>query len=249
MTSVDQQPPASTPPKSFPSSPVQPPAASGARTVILTVIVTVGGLLALVSGALVVLADWLVGWHLTRPWLQVSATFGGVLLLLGAALVPTLPRARRLLMSVGGLLFLLAVADSLNGTQDFLPLVTMLLLTWAFSYADTTAQLLQAKRPATLRRQVAVGLGILATTAYLGTATYYFSINLTSAPVIIDHHPLFAFGIVMLMVLGWVGDIPPYGGPLTGAIRICATCGLRNIKERQTCKRCGTRLGLIEHVP
>ena len=109
MTSADQQPPASRPPKSFPSIPVQPPNASESRAVIRTSIATVGGLVALLSGAFALLTDWLVGWHLTRPWLQVSATFGGVLLLLGAALIPTLARTRRLVMSVGGLLLLLAV--------------------------------------------------------------------------------------------------------------------------------------------
>jgi hypothetical protein len=248
MASADQQPPASTPPKSLPPIPVQPPAASGSRAAILATIATVGSLLVLVSGALVVLADWLAGWHLTRPWLQVSAICTGVLLLLGAALVPTLARARRLVMSVGGVLLLLAAADSLDGKQDFLPLVTVLLLIWALCYADTIAQLLQADRPAAPRRRMAAGLGILATTAYLGTATYYFIVNLTSAPVTVDHHPLFAFGAVILMVLGWVGELPPYGGPLTGAVRICAACGLRNIVERQTCKRCGARLGPVEYV-
>ena len=226
----------------------QPPAASGSRAAIFTAIATVGSLLVLASGALVVLADWLVGWHLTRPWLQVIATCTGVLLLLGAALVPTLARARRLVMSVGGIMLLLAAADSLEGKQDFLPLVTVLLLVWALCYADTSAQLLQAGRPAAPRRRVAAGLGILATTAYLGTATYYFIVNLTSAPVTIDNHPLFAFGLAILVVLGWVGELPPYGGPLTGAVRVCAACGLRNIKERQTCKRCGARLGPVGHV-
>src|SRR6266516_242672 len=160
MTSADNHPPASTPPESAHSIPVQPPAASGSLALVLTAIAGVGSLLVLVSGALALLTDWLVGWHLTRPWLQVSATFGGVLLLVGAAILPTLARARRLVMSVGGLLLLLAVADSVDGKQDFLPLITVLLTTWALSYADTTAQLLQTGRPTTPRRWFALSLGI-----------------------------------------------------------------------------------------
>ena len=243
-----QQPPASTPPEPSSSNPVQPPAASGSRKVILTTVVSVWGIFLLASGAFVLLADWLAGWQLTRPWLQVSATVSGILLLVGVAMLPTLLGVRRLLMAVGGLLLLLAVADSLDGQQDFLPQVTIFLTAWAFSYAETTTQLLQMDRPRSTRRWLAVCLGILATAAYLATAGYYFVVNLTTAPVVVDHHPLYGFGIVISLLLGVVGEIHPYGGPLTGKVRICAACGLRNIPERQICKRCRAELGPVEYI-
>src|SRR5262245_45317523 len=109
MTPAGQHRPASTPPEPASFSPAQPPAASGLRTVILTLIAAAWGILVLASGVFVLLADWLAGWQLTRPWLQVTATVSGILLLVGVTILPTLPRARRLLMAVGGLLLLLAV--------------------------------------------------------------------------------------------------------------------------------------------
>jgi hypothetical protein len=35
------------------------------------------------------------------------------------------------------------------------------------------------------------------------------------------------------------------GSALEGPVKVCASCGLRNIPERQRCKRCGAGLGEI----
>jgi hypothetical protein len=230
-----------------PNTPV--PAAPPPKAVpLFTTIATVGAVIILAAGAFVLLGDWLAGWHLTRPWLQLSAAFVGVMLLITVVRVPTMTRPRRLVVCAGGMLLILAVLDSLDGQQDVLPLIVVLLSIWALGYADTTAQLVATGRPTTRRRWFAVTIGILSTLVYLGAASYYGTVNLIIAPVNIDHHPLFAFGIVIATFLRWVGELEPYGGPLTGAIRICPSCGLRNIRERTTCKRCGTRLGSVEHV-
>jgi hypothetical protein len=93
-----------------------------------------------------------------------------------------------------------------------------------------------------------VCLGIVATGVYLSSAAYYFIVNLTIAPADVDHHILFGFGIVIALLLGLIGEIPPYGGPLSGPVRVCAVCVLPNIAERRTCKRCRARLGSVERV-
>jgi hypothetical protein len=169
-------------------------------------------------------------------------------LVVAAALVPTIARPRRIIMCGGALVLLLAVLDSLDGRQDILPSIVILLTVWALIYADTTIELLQAGRPTTLRRWLAISLGIVSTIGYLGAAGYYLIVNATVVLVDSDHHPLFGVAIVLSTLLRWLGEIPPYGGPLTGSVRICAACGLRNIPERQTCKRCQTPLGPVEHV-
>jgi hypothetical protein len=244
MSASDQHPPASTPPEPAESIPARPPTASRS---LLAIIAGSGILIVLVTGAVVGLGNWLAGWHLTRPWLQLSATFVGMLLLAGV-FVPTIARPRRIILGVGSLLLLCAVGDSLDRRQDILPLLVVLLTAWALMYADTTAQLFQSGRPTTARRWLAAGLGVVSTAVYLSVASYYFVINATTTPVSIENHLLYAFGAVILILLNWVGEIGPYSHSLTGPVRICASCGLRNIVERQTCKRCGTRLGSIEHV-
>jgi hypothetical protein len=35
------------------------------------------------------------------------------------------------------------------------------------------------------------------------------------------------------------------GSTLEGPVKLCASCGLRNILERRRCKRCGAELGEI----
>src|SRR5262245_19689341 len=94
MSASDQHPPASTPPESAELIPAQAPTASRP---LLATIAGGGTLIVLVTGAVVGLGDWLAGWQLTRPWLQLSATFVGMLLLAGV-FVPTIARPRRIIM-------------------------------------------------------------------------------------------------------------------------------------------------------
>lgn len=207
-----------------------------------------GALILLSLGAIILFLDWQAGSQFTRPWLQVGFAILGALAIGGAIFLPKISRLRRVMISVGGLLIVLTVLDSLDGQQDILTDTVLLLALWALAFAYTSAQLLQLGTPMTARRKVAIGVGILATLTYLGSACYYVVVNLTVAPLNVDHHPLFGFALPLNVLLQWIGELGPKGGPLTGAVRICPACGLRNIRERQTCNRCAAQLGPVEHV-
>jgi hypothetical protein len=112
MASPDQHTYTATPPPSVDPAPGAPPSRQH-----LTTIVNVGGMIVLSTGVISLFGDWLAGWHLTRPWLQMSASFAGALLLSAVALIPKLSRSRRILFGVGGLLLIFTVIDSLDGRQ------------------------------------------------------------------------------------------------------------------------------------
>jgi hypothetical protein len=248
MTSPDQPPSSSRLPDAAPD-PVSP-ATPQISPFLQRFRAIVGGGILIILGltALLLLGDWLAGWQLSRPWLQVSFAIVGVVVLISAVSVPAQTRPRRVILSAGGLLLILAVLDSLDGQQDILTLFVVLLLAWALLFADTTAQLLQSGLATTTRRSLAISLGIVGTCAYVGAACYYGIVNLTLAPLNPDHSLLFAFALLMNVLMRRLGGLGPYGGPLTGAVRLCPECGLRNIRERQSCKRCGARLGPVVQV-
>ena len=207
----------------------------------------IGALILLSIGAIILFVDWRAGSHFTRPWLQVSFAIVGILLVGSAVFIPKLSRPQRVLLAADGALIIFAVLDSLDGQQNILTSTVVLLLVWASVFADASLRLLQ---PATMswRRRVVTAIALLATLAYLGSACYYVYMNLTVAPQDFDHHPLYGFALLLNMLIRWVGGLFPTPTPLTGTIRICPACGLRNIPERRTCNRCGAHLGPIEHV-
>jgi len=207
----------------------------------------IGALLLLSLGAIILFIDWRAGSHFTRPWLQVSFAIVGVLLIGSAVFVPKLNRPQRVLLSADGALIIFAILDSLDGQQDILTSTVVLLLVWASIFADASLRLLQ---PATIswRRRVVTAIALLATLAYVGSACYYVYMNLTVAPQDFDHHPLYGLALLLNLLIRWIGGLLPTPDPLTGTIRICSACGLRNIPERKTCNRCGASLGPIEHV-
>jgi hypothetical protein len=207
----------------------------------------IGALILLSLGAIILFVDWRAGSHFTRPWLQVSFAIVGVLLIGSAAFLPKLSRPQRILLGADGVLIIFAVLDSLDGQQDILTSTVVLLLVWASVFAEASLRLLQPA-PMSWRRRVVTGIALLATLAYLGSACYYVFLNLTVAPQDFDHHPLYGLALLLNLLIRWIGGLFPTPPPLTGTIRICPACGLRNIPERRTCNRCGASLGPIEHV-
>jgi hypothetical protein len=207
----------------------------------------IGTLILLSLGAIFLFVDWRAGSHYTRPWLQVCFAIVGVLVIGRAVFVPKLSRARRVILGADGSFIILAVLDSLDGQQDILTSIVVILFLWASVFADASLQLLQPAAT-TLRRRVATSIALLATLTYLASACYYAFINLTVAPQSVDRDALFGVALLLNLLIRWIGELTPKPAPLTGTIRVCPACGLRNIPERQTCNRCGARLGSIEHV-
>ncbi|KAB8145711.1 hypothetical protein F8S13_01090 [Chloroflexia bacterium SDU3-3] len=169
-----------------------------------------GGLLLLVSGALAVLAEWLTGWPIIRPWLQISAACAGVVALLSAVYRPQLGMVRRCLRVFGGLMLLGWVLDSLDGRLDLLPIVLIFLLIWAIDYADKLPQLLQDQQLDSLRRWAAIGLAAGALLVYLGAAAQYFVSYLGERSTDIWQHPLFPIAPLISIAISWLGKRPPY---------------------------------------
>lgn len=209
--------------------------------------VKIGALILLSLGVIILFVDWRDGSEFTHPWLQFSFATVGVALIGGAVFVLKLGRPQRALLGADGALIIFAVLDSLDGQQDILMTTVVLLLVWASVFAEASLRLLQ---PATMswRRRVVTPIALLATLGYVGGACYYVYMNLTVAPQGFDHHPLYGLALLLNPLIRWIGGLLPPPEPLTGTVRICPACGLRNIPERKTCNRCGARLGSIEHV-
>jgi len=188
--------------------------------------------------------DWFAGWQLARPWLQINTAFAGAVFPTAAVVAPIVSRLQRIMLGAGGLLLILAVLDSLDSHQDVLPLIVVALSGWGLIFAWSTIQRLQGGPPATRTHWVALVVGLVAIGVYLGAALWYEIIHLTVAPVLLDRHPLLALGLLIEFLLRWLG----MDNALTGAVRSCPACGLRNIPARTTCKRCRARLGPVEHV-
>jgi hypothetical protein len=207
----------------------------------------IGALILLSLGAIILFVDWRAGSQVTRPWLQVSFAIVGVLLIGSVVFMPKLSHPQRVLLGADGVLIIFAVLDSLDGQQNILTSTVVLLLVWASIFAEASLRLLQ---PAMMnwRRRVVTGIALLATLAYLGSACYYVFLNLTVAPQDFDHHPLYGLALLLNLLIRWIGGLLPSPDPLTGTVRICLACGLRNIPERRTCNRCGASLGPVEHI-
>lgn len=175
-----------------------------------TITTVVGVLLLLVSGALAVLAEWLTGWPVIRPWLQISASGAGVVVLLSAVYRTQLGLVRRGLRVFGGLMLLGWVLDSLDGRLDRLPIVMVFLLIWMINYADKLAQLLHDHQPATPKRWAAIGLAAVASLVYLGAAAQYVVIYLGDSSINVWQHPLFPVAPLISMAIAWLGKLAPY---------------------------------------
>lgn len=219
------------PPGSAPAAPSRL-----AHPIIRRITLACGGVLG--SGLLLLLAAWLAAPHLIRLGLQLSALALAGLLCLVAVVRTLIPWPRRLIVLLGSTLLFLAVLDSVDGFQDWLPTVVILLCIWALEYAYTTLYLLDPHRSRTVQRWLAIGLGSSASCVYVGMACYYGYLHRAIAPVNIDRHPLFGAGILLAILIKWMGEIRPYQRALTGQVRVCPTCGLRNIPERTQCKHC-----------
>jgi hypothetical protein len=158
----------------------------------------------------------------------------------------SLPRFNHLLLVGGGLLLLVAVVDSGDGQQNLLPIVSIHLSFWAGLYASITAQIM--RRSKTYRHWLAIGLGGSTMAVYLGSACYYVLINQWAGVMDISHHPLYMLGIIIASLLRWAGGIEDSSKPPSNT-RTCSQCGLPNIQERRTCKRCGSRIDLLQQSP
>lgn len=201
-----------------------------------------------VAGILALLVDWFTTTQLVRLWLQCTASILGVVLLVVAVVLRSQPWLRRLILVGGGLVLLLAVLDSLNGRQDWLPRGVVLLSVWALLFADRCLRLLEAAQPRSRRRWLAIGLAALATMVYGGVAGYYIFVHRTIAPVELRQHFLFGAGLMIATLVSWLGGLDRSPQRLTGKVEVCPACGLRNIAERTVCKRCRAPLGATNEV-
>ena len=197
--------------------------------------------------AILLFIDWETGTQLSRPWLQVGFACFGLLIVSGALFLPNLSRARRCVIAIAGVLTLLAVLDSLDGQQDIFTNTVVILLLWATIFGDVSLQLLQSTA-FTTRRKIAATIAVSSTLLYMGSACYYVFLNRTIGPQNADHNDLYGIALSLNILIRWIGDLAPYSSTLTGTVRVCQTCGLRNIPERQTCKRCGSHLGEKEYI-
>jgi hypothetical protein len=214
----------------------------------LVFIGVLGGIFLLVTGVIVLLLDWFSNYHLTQTWQQASGAFSGTLLLAAAFLVASLKHYVRILFGSTGLLLLIAFFDSLDGAQDIIPSISIPLWFWAALNISTTIEISRKSDISRVRQRVALSLGLVTIVVYLGTALCYVLVTLFVSPVRVDRHPLSGLGIVLSTLLSWVGGVRSDTTPLRGKVRICDTCGLRNIPERRTCKRCAAQLGSVEIV-
>ena len=213
----------------------------------LRLLLVVGAMGVLLTGFIALLADWFTDLRLVRPWLQFTAAIVGAGLLFAAGTLRSQSWLCRLILLVGGLLLMLTVLDSLDGRQDWLPTGVVLLSAWALEYAYSCVYLLDAARPRSPRRWLALGLGALASLGYFGVAGYYAFVHITIAPVQLKQHPLFGTGILIATLLKWLGEIGN-APQLTGMVQVCPACGLRNIPERTRCKRCRSPLAATQPV-
>ena len=204
-----------------------------------------GGLILLSLCAIFLFVDWRAGTQLTRPWLQGGFAALAFLIFGSVIVLPTLSRSRRIVLTGVALLILLAVLDSLDGQQDILTSTVVALLLLASAFAAFSLQLLHSAT-FSVRRKIATSIALLTTIAYLGSACYYVLLNLTLGPQNTEHSVLIGCAFLLNMLIRWLGELTPNPVPLTGAVRVCPACGLRNIAERQTCNRCSSRLGSIE---
>jgi hypothetical protein len=159
------------------------------------------GSILLVSGVLALLADYVWSLHLARVWAQISGFLLGTTLIGMSIWAQRLRLWTRAILLGIAVLFLGTVIDSLDGKQDILPVIVLLLTVWAGSFAAETYDLLQLSMYRSRVRRVGLAIGILATVIYLSTAGYYFTLNMIRGPLDYDHHPLYAFGIIIVTLL------------------------------------------------
>ena len=215
----------------------------------LTRIISIGIYAIFIIGIVAVLADWFTAFHFLHLWLQCAATSLGCLLILIAARHRSQSKPSRFIVLCGGLLLLFAILDSLDGKQDWLPQSVVLFSVWSLLFAYTCLYLLAPYRIRTRRHWLAIGLAGLASLSYFVAAIYYAFVHIAIAPLQFNHHLLFGIGVVIAPLINWLGEIGAYStSPVTGTVRVCPSCGLRNIPERTRCKRCQEALGETQFI-
>lgn len=167
-----------------------------APTDLLILIGLVGTVVCVLAAPLTFLADLLWSLQLFHLWAQISATFVGFLLLAAVITVQSSGWTRGLLL-LGATLLWGAVIDSIDGTQDILPLVVMALAAWGMLFAIETRGITLALNRYSVLHWLGCLAGVLATGLYMGSAVYYFGMNLTQGPLDYNRHPLYAFGIII----------------------------------------------------
>jgi hypothetical protein len=200
------------------------------------------------STVIVLLGDWLAHWSYMRSWLQISASLAAILVCFAAFGKPGLERLDRLLLGFASFAILGAVIDSLDGRQDFVPLMSIPLALCSGVAAQTTIAIWRSQSLKPWHRSVGTAVGFL-------TATIYIALTVSSVATARGGEAatfateLFAtYGLVAIALLRWIGNIYPPAPALQGRVRRCMHCNLLNIPERNTCKRCGSVLGGIEVV-
>lgn len=212
----------------------------------LIALASYGGLALLLAGVPTWLLDRWAGWELTRAWAQICATLAGGLLAALALCLRSQHLARRALWLASGSLLLLAVLDSLDGQQDLLHFDVVMWFGYALALIGFVLQIGRAECPRNARWWLAVLLGSAAALVYLGAAGYYIWLNAIGAQPQIAGHWLNRLSTLALLLLSWIGGLGVWAPELRGPVSICPSCGLPNIPERQTCKRCRAALGPAE---
>jgi hypothetical protein len=214
---------------------------------VLTKVAVYGGIAVLLAGLVSFIGDRLFGLHLTSAWMQVSTLFAA-LLLWGLLGLPQLTWVQRVLVSAGGLLLVLTAFDSFDGTQNIFVSPVTLLTAWGLIFVGQSSRVIQLHRERKPRHWFAILLGLAAALVYLSAAGYYLVRTVTVSPVELERHDLYGIALVLPTLIQYLGELGAFGQTLRGYVRVCSGCGLRNIRERQTCKRCGQLLGPITKV-
>jgi hypothetical protein len=213
----------------------------------LLLVTVVAGVALILAGVLAYVVDAQFRLQALPLWRQVC-TVAGACFLIAACGVPILTRLQKGFALFGALLLLLTFIDSLDGHQALFTSHTVLLFTWACVFAGTTSHIGTSHPNRTTRHVVAMGLGSLAAVTYLGFGVFHLLHPNDTSIFRADRNDVFLAALIISFVIQFVGGVGAYQPGLRGLIRVCPACGLPNIRERRTCKRCQTVLGPITRI-
>ena len=171
------------------------------RTSVLDVLASIVLIGLVLSAPAVYIADYAWSLQLTPVWEQLFGSIIAILLIIAAIKGQQISRAIRILYLLGGILIVAAVIDSLDGTPDILPFITLLLGGWGISFAFSTVRIMRQRQHLSRIEWCGGLLGLAATGRYLSVAVYYLIRNLTVRPQIYDHHILLGIGFLIASAL------------------------------------------------
>jgi hypothetical protein len=200
----------------------------------------IGWLLAM-AATLLIIVGILTRAEQTYPLFAAIPVGLGFALVQAAVVRPPQMLLGRMLLVCGGLWLIIAALDALRpdapAIADAVWMASLLMFVVIGSYAYPSP-VLQAPLPLhNIRRMVIAGFG--------GILGMYIGFLLLAAllviPLSVEWYSFTSVGAVIWPVVFLLRFFDSRHRPLQGGVHICPSCGLRNIIERQTCKRCGVR--------